>query len=93
MKKLLLSAVAALFLATGAAYSVGNWPSWLHDAMDQIVLWTVVAISIIPLHFWVKRQRWREREKTIEAPEGLLFMLLWAALLPAALLLGFLVTK
>ena len=68
--------------------------SWLHDVMDTIVLGTIfVVVPIIALHFWVKRQHKREASMMIKpAPEFVLFELLWAALLPLAVILGFWVT-
>jgi hypothetical protein len=47
----------------------------------------VIVVSIIALYFWLKRQPDREEAMAEEGGEAL--MLLWAALLPAAVILGF----
>jgi RsiW-degrading membrane proteinase PrsW (M82 family) len=84
MKKLLLSGIAVLFLATGIVQSQSS-----SDVMNTIAF---TAFAVIAVLLWPKTIAYREHEGDSLAGD-LLFTLLWGGLLPGAVILGFWVTR
>jgi hypothetical protein len=101
MKKLLLTSIAVLFLATGIVRSQS-----LSDVMNTIAFTAfATAFAVIAVLLWPKTIAYRERtgvaEERIRTSNStfsdiafdLLFTLLWGGLLPGAVILGFWITK
>ena len=65
--------------------TVIGWPPWFLDFMDTAVPVLIAVVSVLALHFGIRRQRRSELEG-YEGPFPL-FVLLWGGLLRGAVLL------